>query len=141
MVIKPRNFRILGVHPVEPTDDLFEETLEMQWGPDLSGAELEEARRAVHEHFAGLYLFEVEIDPPGADLDWRQVAQPAESLPPSSWQVPYNEQVIDRAKGRWVFFMHFVDLRQPLRTPLGAVSLPPPSARPPHLAAIEYEAP
>lgn len=141
MAMKLSSFRILGIHPVEPTADLFEETLEIQWGSDLVGAELERARSAVHEHFAGLYLIEVEVDPADADVDWEQVTQPAENLPQSNWQVPYHEQLVDPAKGRWVFFLHFVDLSQPLRTPLGSEPLPPPTALPPHLAEIEYQTP
>jgi len=141
MPTKLTSFRVLGLHPVQPTQALFQETLEIQWGADLFGTELERARAHVQEHFAGLYLIAVEIDPPDAEIEWGEITQPAENLPKSNWQVPYDEQPVDRAAGRWVFFMHFVNPSQLLQTPIGPVPVPAPSARPPDLAAIEYEAP
>lgn len=88
------SFQVLGMHPVEPTEALFQETLEIQWGSDLSGAELEQARAAVLEHFAGLYLIAVQVDPPDADVDWGEVTQPVEDQPESNWQVENAEEIL-----------------------------------------------
>jgi hypothetical protein len=69
-VAKLQQLRVLGLHPINPSEALFVETLEIQWGSDISGDELERARQHVREHFEGLYLIEVEVDPPDAEIDW-----------------------------------------------------------------------
>lgn len=138
---KLRSLRVLGVHTVEPTDALFEQTLETQWGSDLSETELERAQEAVREHFAGVYLIEVELDPPDAEIDWAEVTQSGKGQAREQWQVPWDEQPVDEASGRWAFFLHFVNLDETLATPVGPVPLAVPTPRPPHLAAFEYEAP
>lgn len=136
-----RDFRVLGVHPVHPPAALFEETLRIQWGSDLTAIDLEHARQSVGEHFAGLYLFEVQLEPFDADIDWGEVTQPDPGQPRSNWQVAYDERPIDETAGRWAFFLHFVDLGQPLQTPVGARALPAPSPVPSHLADCSYEVP
>ena len=136
-----RNVTILGVHPVLPSEQLFGETLALQWGADLSGEALSEARRRVREHFDGLYLIELRLDPPNADVDWSQFTQSRIDQSEAYWQVPYDERRVDEPTGRWVFFMHFVDLSQPLQTPAGPRTFPRPSPCPSHLAHVRYEAP
>lgn len=136
-----RDLRVLGIHPVEPSDTLFRDTLEKLWGPNLRGAALASARADVRDHFAGLYLISVEVEPADADVDWAQVTQPINHQPESNWQVPYDERLIDSGVGHWVFFMHYLDAGLPLRTQTGIVPLPPPSKRPKALVSIEYEAP
>lgn len=136
-----RNVTILGVHPVHPSDALFEETLEIQWGPGLEGDELEEAREHVRAHFDGLYLFEVQLDPPDAEVDWGVFTQSPHSTPERERQVPYDERVIDAAAGTWAFFLHDVELELPLRTPAGSRELPEPTSMPPHLKNVPYVAP
>ena len=136
-----RDFKILGVHSVEPTTADLDEALEVQWGTGLSGDELLEAKRQVREHFEGLYLIEVQLEPPDATLDWALVTQQQPSQPESNWQVPYDEQRVESGDGRWMFFLHFVDLNGPLTTPVGPRALPSPTPRPQHLAKFRYELP
>lgn len=135
------SFEIVGVHPVEPTEEQYQETLEIQCGSNLSGAQLERAKKEVNEHFAGLYLIVIEADPPGSEIDWSIVTQPIDGQPESNWQVPYGEQIVDQASGRWAFFLHFVNLNRPLRTPVGEKDLPDPTVCPEELKSIVYEVP
>ena len=135
------NLEVLGVHPVEPSKRLSEETLELQWGPALSGADLENARASVREHFEGLYLLEVRVDPHDATVDWSGITQPVPGSPRTNWQVPYDERCVSEVEGRWAFFFHYLRIDQPIETPVGPRSLPRPTVYPPHLAGIDYEAP
>ena len=65
-----RDIRVLGIHPVRPTEEEFQEALETQWGSNLFKKEMTAARRNVQEHFDDLYLIEVQIQPADAELDW-----------------------------------------------------------------------
>jgi hypothetical protein len=136
-----RDLRIVGLHPVQPSTDEIGEAVEILWGSELSGSKLEAARRDVREHFSGPFLLEVEIQPPNAEFDWSDITQVVDGQPRSNWQVPYDEQPVDREAGRWAFFLHFVDLKKALSTPLGELSLPEPTACPQHLESIKYEVP
>src|SRR4029453_1715010 len=138
---KLRDVTILGVHPVVAADELFDETVRMQWGSDLAGEALKDARQRVREHFEGLYLIELQLDPPSAEVNWMAFTQPQIGQPESSWQVPYDEQPVNPLEGKWAFFLHFVDPSRPLQTPAGERSLPVPSPCPPRLAHLAYEAP
>ena len=140
-VAELREITILGVHPVEPTAAELDEALEVQWGTGITGDALREATRHVREHFANLYLVEVQLEPPDAVMDWAMVTQPDPSQPESNWQVAYDEQPLESAEGRWVFFLHFINFDRPLATPVGQRGLPFPSPRPPHLATFKYELP
>jgi hypothetical protein len=133
--------RILGVHHVLPSSEEFEEALETQWGAGLVGHDLQRARQSVQDHFSRLFLIEIQFEPADADLDWSEVAQPIVGQEKSNWQVAYNERPVDRSTGRWAFFLHFVDLKQPISTPLGERLLSHPTPTPRHLASIKYEVP
>jgi hypothetical protein len=138
---KLRDCRILGIHRVVPSEEEFDEALEVQWGQGLTGAELERARSRVREHFDGLCLIEVQFEPADAEIDWNEFTQCDNDLDRSSWQVPYDEVLVDRSTGRWAFFLHFVRPDQPLLTPVGERLLPRPSLVPAHLIQIKYEVP
>ena len=71
-----RDIWVLGIHPVLPTAEEFQEALETQWGSKLSKKEMTAARRNVQEHFDGLYLIEVQLLPAKAELDWGEITQP-----------------------------------------------------------------
>jgi hypothetical protein len=133
--------KVLGVHPIELSDKLFYDTLEIQWGSGLTGLELEQAEQSVREHFSGLYQVEVQLAPPDAAIEWGEITQPLAAQPESNWQVPYDESVVDAGSGRWAFFFHCLDLGKPLRSPVGLLDLPVPTPRPAYLAGFEYEAP
>jgi hypothetical protein len=135
------NIQVLGIHPVQPSETQFEEAVRIQWGTNLSEMALHSARQNVRKHFEGLYLIEIQMEPPDAKINWIEVTQPMENQPPSNWQCPYDEQPVNKSSGRWAFFMHFVDFKQPLITPCGDRILPNPTPTPPHLATISYKIP
>ena len=140
-MVSLRSLEIIGVHQVIPTEEQIEPTVAIQYGADLSARELAQARDQVREQFAGLYLLEMEIDPPDADLDWAAITQPVRGQPRSNWQAPYDEQCLNERGNRWAFFFHFLDLTRPLRTPLGDRVLPEVSPTPEHLRSIVYDVP
>ena len=137
----PQSFKILGVHRFFPTDTVFDDTLEALYGDDLDGSALEQAKSQVTEHFDGLHLIEIEVAPSADELAWSEITQPVAGMPPSNWQVPYDEQSLNDDGTRWVFFFHFLDFSQPLMTPCGSVTLPAVTPLPTHLHGIEYWAP
>jgi hypothetical protein len=136
-----KELQILSVHPVIPSVQEFDEAVAIQWGLSLVGNELERARASVREHFNRLFLIEIQIQPADAELDWSKITQPIDGLDRSSWQVPYDERPIDQPTGRWAFFLHFVDLKRPVSTPLGERMFCPPTPIPPHLTSVKYEVP
>ena len=141
MVSSLQELQILGVHPVVPSVEEFDEAVAIQWGPSLVGNELERARESVRAHFSGLFLIEIQIQPADAEVNWSEITQPIDGHDRSNWQVPYDERPIDQTTGRWAFFLHFVDFKRPVSTPLGERMLRPPTPIPPHLTSIKYEVP
>ncbi len=137
----PQDIRVIGVHRVEVSPGAFEEAVESMWGSDLEGADLERARDQTREHFDELRLIEIEVTPPGADVDWDRITQRVEGEPRANWQAPYDEQLIDEARGTWAFFLHNVDPDLPLLTQLGERPLPVATPLPSHLADVEYDLP
>ncbi len=133
---------IEGVHLYKPDEALFRETLEIQWGADLTGADLKRAEANVRDHFSNLYLVEVAFR--GGipeDFDWGAITQEIPNLARDNWQVPWDEQQVNTDAERWVFFFHFLDVSQPLITSSGTLELPKPTPLPKRLAYIPYEAP
>jgi hypothetical protein len=129
---------IVGVHRYPVTEELFRKTLEYQWGDDLAGAEMKAAERHVREHFENLYVLEVLVDEQIEDLNWSELTQEIPDQSRENWQVPYDEQALDDTGRRWTFFFHFLDLRKPLLTSFGPITLPEPTELPPHLAFMKY---
>jgi hypothetical protein len=74
-------------------------------------------------------------------VPWGDITQPVPSQPKSNWQAPYDEHLINGVEGKWVFFFHHLNLREPLETSIGPRRLPDPRPLPEHLRAIEYKAP
>ena len=103
--------RILGVHPVE-------------------------ADEPVH-------LIELVVEGNVQDFDIGEVTQEVAGEPRDNWQVPYDERLLEETDGkvRYAFFFHYLDLDQPLVTPIGDARLPKPTDVPQHLEGIEYDAP
>lgn len=132
---------ILGVHPVEPSQETLDEALALHFGDDLEGEELNAARKEVAEQLARLFLIEVRLDPPDADLDWGEFTQHQDDVDESEWQVAYDERPVDESAGTWTFFLHQLDLARPIHTPLGARTLPAPTPVPEHLRHVTYEVP
>src|SRR5438552_15213052 len=92
--------RILGVHPIVPSVDEFEQALNIQWGSGLTGNDLERARQSVQAHFSGLFLIEIQLQPADAELDWSEITQPIPGQDRANWQVPYDERPVDEPTGR-----------------------------------------
>ena len=136
-----RAIRITGIHPVVPTVEQFKATLTARWGERLRGEALAHARLQTRRHFDGLYLIEVALEPDDAEIDWGQVTQPVAGLSRSSWQSVWDEQPLEGEGNRWAFFLHDVDLNQPLRTPVGDLRLPQPTPTPKHLKDVVYQDP
>jgi hypothetical protein len=132
---------ILGVHPVVPSAEMFEATLLWQYGSVLDPAERSAAERAVHEHFATLFLLELRGTDLRARFPWGEITQEAPGAARDTWQAVYDEQPLDPEQTRWACFFHCLDLSRPLLTPLGPMALPGPTPVPAHLQAIVYEAP
>lgn len=136
-----RSLQVIGVHPVIPTEQEFREAVTIQWGDDLSVEELVRAEDHVREHFANLYLLEIEIEPTDADVNWSAITQPIEGQPRANWQVPYDERRLDERENRWAFFFHYLNRSCPLQTQLGDRKLPKTTPLPSHLRSILYEIP
>jgi hypothetical protein len=105
----------------------------------------------------------IELNVRGADNPFAvgEFTQEVPDQPRSDWQVPYMEQILSadgikiiaddsetwgkpelfRGDVRFVFFFHYLDLQQPLRTPFGEVQLPAESELPKRLSMIQYEEP
>lgn len=135
------DIRVIGVHRVECSDEEFESAMELMWGSGLSGRDLERARKHTREQFDGLRLIEIEVSPADTKVDWSRVTQAIPGVDGSSWQVAYDEERLDAARGRWAFFLHYVQSEQPLMTPAGDRALPAVTPLPQHLAHKTYDTP
>jgi len=135
----PTSVSVVGLHRIVPTKELVEETRDLQWGRGLRGQALKQADKNVREHFENLYLVVLLVEPLHAEIDWDAIAQHDSAQSRSNWQVPYDEQRIEG--NGWVFWLHSVDLKQPLETELGPIQLPAPTPMPANLAKITYDAP
>lgn len=113
------NIHVIGVHPIQYGAADLDDALEIMWGAGLAGRKLQEARSRTREHFENVRLIEIEVVPADAEIDWSSVAQPIPGVDESDWQVPYDEELLDAARGRWAFFLHFVHPDRPLLTPVG----------------------
>jgi len=138
---KPHHIRILGVHLYLPTSEVYEDTVAALYGTDFDSADRAQIESDVDEHFEHLHLIEIEVEPSGDQLEWREITQRVAQLDRSSWQAPYDEQALDARHRRWVFFFHFLDATKPLQTPCGPLRLPPVTPVPRHLKQIVYQAP
>lgn len=123
--------KIVGVHPMPVTEQQIQETLEWQYdGIDLNDEERSKAEARVREHFAHLYLIEVELDRPDPEFDFGQITLKGPRLRKSNWQVPYDERQLDSDGRRWVFFFHFLKPSKPLLFGMAALSIPAPTPIP-----------
>lgn len=107
------------------------------------------------------HLVEVLLRDLDAAVDVAAFTQPIPGSPRDSWQVPYDEWLLDaggtcvlgqpsadnggeamwRGTARLVFFFHYLDLNQPLESPFGPLELPTPTSRPGRLNDLHYEPP
>lgn len=98
------------------------------------------------------YLLEVVVHRPAGSFDVGLFTQEDPHQPRDNWQVAYDERYLNSEgtevlswneppaqageSTRLAFFMFSLDLRRPLLTAFGPVSLPPPTEAPPRLLAI-----
>jgi hypothetical protein len=88
------------------------------------------------------HMIEIQVDPSGESIDFGKITQEDPAQPQSNWQVAWHEQRVGDAQlGRWVFFFHYLQPKQPLLTPLGSIALPPVTPLPDRLRHIQYEQP
>jgi len=107
------------------------------------------------------HLVELRLDGLTGPLDLAAFTQSAAGLDSSSWQVPWQEALLDSAgetllAGPWLsdadaeswngnvrlaFFFHYLDLTRDLQTPLGPLRLPAPSISPARLGQLRYARP
>ena len=106
-----------------------------------------------------VHLIELQMRGIGPGFDLAAISQPMLGTPEGSWQVPWGEVLLDSsgqqviARGaelsdrielllgdcRVAFFFHYLDLKRPLRSPFGDISLPEPVPRPKRLRVVRYE--
>lgn len=103
------------------------------------------------------HLIEVVIRNCSDRVDLAEITQDGSPLPRSEWQAPYDEHLVVQGElvslwqpvaadvwhgdVRLAFFLHYVELDRPMRTPFGDVMLPRESPVPSHLEAMHYEQP
>lgn len=104
------------------------------------------------------HLVEIVVsDAPGFDVG--EITQKTPWASRKSWQVPYDERLLNAAGDevvptqwpipperltddvRLAFFFHYLDFDRPLETPFGPVRLPEPTERPSRLDWLQYEEP
>ena len=92
------------------------------------------------EHFGGI---RADRRPVAVDFDFGEVTQEVDGQPKMNWQVSYDERVIEESEGnaRYAFFFHYLDLKKPLLTSSGSITLPEPTKAPAHLKSFVYESP
>ena len=90
-----------------------------------------------------VHLIELLVEGVTEKFDIGEVTQQVPDQPRSNWQSPYDARVLQASndKIRYAFFFHYLDLGQPLLTPIGPLPLPPPTNKPKYLDDIEYESP
>ncbi len=77
------------------------------------------------------------------ELDFGMITQEDEKESQDNWQVPYDEQLVNRSteKMNYIFFFHYLDFSKPLLTPAGSLELIEITPIPDHLADIKYDPP
>lgn len=106
-----------------------------------------------------VHLVELILHGCDSSIDMAGITQEIPGLSRDSWQVPYEERILDSSGERIVadpfferdkldiwtgnvriaFFFHYLDLSRPLQTPLGLIMLPEPTHKPSRLSIMTYE--
>jgi hypothetical protein len=135
--------QVLGAYRVPITPALFESVLHGRYASDSDTPERRErAVRDARAELDDLILFDVLVErrdhrfaithfgqdhTDQAAYDERYLSSDGTSVIASGFDIPAVEPL------RIVFFLHFVDLAQPLSTSYGEVQIPAPSVMPEHL--------
>lgn len=142
--MKPESISILSTHLISCTPELLAHVHESMWGEPPSASPDPDAQYRLSvatDLLDGLRLVVIQVTPPHSQPDWRSFIHPDPDSVRDNWQVPWDEQLIDSARGIWAFFLHCVNHNHPLRTSFGDLTLPVPTPLPPHLATKQYEHP
>jgi hypothetical protein len=102
------------------------------------------------------HLIELEVEGVG-EFAVGSITQPAPTQPEANWQVPYDEYCLApdghsgeplgfapmdlRGHVRLAFYFHYLSPSEPLRTPVGLVTLPPVTPMPDRLKFMKYDPP
>jgi len=97
-------------------------------------------------------LIECIIDSPPPQVDVTKFLHPVDNMPKSSWQAPYDERYLNENGTeviggfceiptgipftRLVFFLHFVNVNNPLLSQFGKLRLPAESSMPDRLKSL-----
>ncbi len=102
------------------------------------------------------YLIECWLRGVRDDFDFGQITQECPGEPEDNWQVPWNEYRLNdngtggdvivsteslRGDVRVAFFIDYLDLGRPLKTPAGELVIPAPTNLPERLSFVRYEPP
>ena len=105
------------------------------------------------------HLIELVIHDSEGEINIADFTQEVAGEPRDNWQVPYMENILNsdgtailaddvtisqkpelwRGDVRLVFFFHYLDPQQPLKTPFGEMPVPQPTSRPDRLKIVQYE--
>lgn len=106
-----------------------------------------------------VHLIEIMVrGKPGEAVQMEEFTQPKRGVRKSSWQVSYDEHLVNRGgtdgfrihepQGiriemdlRMTFYMHYLDVSLPLLTPIGEMRLPSETPLPQRLKFLKYEPP
>ena len=90
-----------------------------------------------------VHLLELLVEGDVQELNIGDVTQEVTGQPRADWQVPYDERLLEQTDKavRYAFFFHYLDLKRPLLTKHGRLSLPGLTETPAHLRGIDYEPP
>jgi hypothetical protein len=142
---KKPDVQVLGVHRVEPSDELFQEAMDLKYGGvALSDKERNDASQSVHDELANIELIETLVlrrddgfdvggfRQPGTD----QVAYAEAFLSSNGQSVLSRTTVPDKEPLRLTFFLHCYAPAQPVLSSYGSLSLPPMSEMPARLQTL-----
>jgi hypothetical protein len=105
-----------------------------------------------------VHLVELKVTDLSGRLDVSEFTQEVPGQSADNWQVPWDEHFLtldgksvlspsypedppENPEVRVAFFFHFLNVAQPLLTPMGPVAMPPATERPPRLRFMKYEKP
>jgi hypothetical protein len=138
---------IIGIHPVRLTKSSLVDDLRSQYGAGNVNVDdlLQMSDAQFAENTADLYLIEIRVEHWDGAFDPGELAQ--------GDQVAYLDQFLNddgtsvldekpsNSSFRLGFFLHFVDLAEPLFTPWGNLKLPAPTEMPRRLADLFHYGP
>jgi hypothetical protein len=137
---------ILGVHPLQVTQELFEQALADKYGHEFRHPEdRRAAERAVRDELESAVLIEACVKDRDACLDLADFGQGDQAAYDEAYLSEDGTIVVgrfmerDKVQSRDVrvaFWLHYYDAAQSIRTSYGPVSAPPPTPMPERLSKL-----